>query len=103
MKKIFLSLLLLAVGLMSAQAQVKSPDAFLGYPLGSRFTPHHQIIAYFKYLAGINKNIQLISYGKTYEHRELIAAVISSKENMDNLEQIRKTNLSLSKAEKGIN
>jgi len=103
MKKIFLSLLLLAGGLMSAQAQVKSPDAFLGYPLGSRFTPHHQIIAYFKYLAGINKNIQLISYGKTYEHRELIAAVISSKENMDNLEQIRKTNLSLSKAEKGIN
>ena len=103
MKKIFLSLLLLAGGLMSAQAQVKSPDAFLGYPLGSRFTPHHQIIAYFKYLAGINKNIQLISYGKTYEHRELIAAVISSKENMDNLEQIRKSNLSLSKAEKGIN
>jgi len=95
--------LLLAGGLMSAQAQVKSPDAFLGYPLGSRFTPHHQIIAYFKYLAGINKNIQLISYGKTYEHRELIAAVISSKENMDNLEQIRKSNLSLSKAEKGIN
>ena len=102
MKKIFLSLLLLAGGLISADAQVKSPDAFLGYPLGSRFTPHHQIVAYFKYLAGINKNIQLISYGKTYEHRELIAAVISSKENMANLEQIRKTNISLSKAEKGI-
>jgi len=103
MKKIFLSLLLLSTGLISAYAQVKSPDAFLGYSLGSRFTPHHQVVAYFKYLAGINKNIQLISYGKTYEHRELIAAVISSTENMDNLEQIRKTNLSLSKAEKGMN
>jgi len=103
MKSLLLSLLLFVIGLTGLNAQIKSPDAFLGYPLGSRFTPHHQIVAYFKYLAGVNKNIQLISYGKTYEHRELLAAVISSKENMDNLEQIRKNNISLSKAEKGIN
>jgi hypothetical protein len=100
MKKIILSFLFLMISAASLEAQVKSPDAFLGYPLGSRFTPHHQIVAYFKYLAGLNKNIRLIEYGKTYENRPLLAAIISSKENMDNLEQIRNANLALSRADK---
>ncbi|SEA92847.1 M14 metallopeptidase family protein [Pedobacter hartonius] len=99
MKITIISLFLLFAGFLGLNAQVKSPDDFLGYPLGSKFTPHHQVIAYFKYLAGINKNIQLISYGKTYENRELMVAVISSGENMGRLEQIRKTNIGLSRAE----
>lgn len=101
MNRIYLSILLLITSLSGLFAQVKSPDEFLGYPLGSRFTPHHQILAYFRYLAGTNKAIKLIDYGQTYEHRELLVAVISSSENMENLEQIRKTNISLSRAEKG--
>ncbi|HEY0177524.1 MAG TPA: M14 family zinc carboxypeptidase, partial [Pedobacter sp.] len=99
MKRIILSLSFMIIGLTSLNAQIKSPDEFLGYSLGSKFTPHYQIIAYFRYLAGMNKNIHLISYGKTYENRELMVAVISSPENMANLEQIRKNNLSLSRAE----
>jgi len=104
MKKIILSFLFLAIGVAGLNAQIKTPDEFLGYPLGSRFTPHAQIIAYFKYVAAQNKNIQLITYGQTYEHRELIVAIVSSKKNMDNLEQIRESNLDLSRAgQKGIN
>lgn len=99
MKITVISILFLFAGFPGLNAQVKSPDDFLGYPLGSKFTPHYQVIAYFKYLAGINKNIQLISYGRTYENRELLVAVISSKENMGRLEQIRKTNIGLSRAE----
>ncbi len=84
-----------------AIAQVKSPDAFLGYPLGSRFTPHQKVVDYFKYVAGLHeKDMKLISYGKTYEGRELLVAIISSRRHMDNLEQIRKTNLGISRAEK---
>ncbi|MHA4893713.1 M14 metallopeptidase family protein [Pedobacter sp. PWIIR3] len=84
-----------------AGAQVKSPDAFLGYPLGSRFTPHQKVVDYFRYVAGQHeKDMRLISYGKTYEGRELLVAIVSSRQNMDNLEQIRKTNLSISRAEK---
>jgi len=99
MKKAILSFIFLIIGLSLAIAQIKSPDAFLGYPLGSRFTSHDHIVAYFKYLAGENSNIKLIDYGKTYEHRELMVAVISSKENMDHLEEIRAANISLSRAE----
>lgn len=99
LKRILLSVSFLVIGMTGLRAQLKSPDEFLGYPLGSKFTPHYQILAYFKYLAAANENIQLISYGKTYENRELTIAVISSKENMDRLEEIRKANLSMSRAE----
>jgi len=101
MKKIILLFLSLLLCFTAIRAQVKSPDAFLGYPLGTRFTAHYQIMAYFKYLAGEDSKIKLINYGKSYENRELLVAVVSSKENMENLEQLRKNNLSLSKAEGG--
>lgn len=100
MKKISLFLLFFALYFTSLQAQIKSPDEFLGYSLGSRFTPHAQVVAYYRYLAGLNKNIRLVDYGKSYEKRDLLVAIISSTENMDNLEQIRKANLALSRAEK---
>jgi len=103
MKTIILSFLWLVLSLFALQAQVKSPDAFLGYPLGTQFTPHYQILAYFRYLADADNNIQLISYGKTYENRELLVAVVSSKENMKHLEQIRKNNLGLSEADGKVN
>lgn len=84
-------------------AQTPSPDEFLGYPLGSRFTPHQKVVDYFKKVAATNKNIQLQVYGKTYEGRELLMAIVSDPENMQRLEQIRTTNLSFANAEKGAN
>lgn len=99
MKYFLLPFLFLLSGLSIAGAQTKSPDEFLGYALGSKFTSHDKVIDYFKYISGKEKNIKVVSYGKTYEGRELLIAVISSKENMDDLEQIRKYNVSLSKAE----
>lgn len=102
MKKIYVSFLLFITAITTLQAQIKSPDEFLGYPLGSRFTPHTQIVAYYRYLAGLNKNIKLIDYGKSYEQRELLVAVVSSQDNIANLEQIRETNVGLSKAGKKV-
>lgn len=84
----------------SIDAQIKSPDDFLGYSLGSRFTPHYKVLEYFKYIGGTNKNVKIQKYGKTYEGRELLVAIISAKENLDNLEMIRKNNVAMSNAEK---
>lgn len=100
MKKYILSLLFLGLINSTLFAQIPSPDEFLGYPLGSKFTPHQKVVDYFKKVASISKNIQLQVYGKTYEGRELLLAVVSDKENMDKLEQIRTTNLSLANADK---
>jgi hypothetical protein len=74
-------------------AQLKTPDEFLGYTLGERFTPHHRMEAYFKYVAENNPNIKLEYYGETYEHRPLFVAFIASPDNFAQLEDIRKANL----------
>ncbi|RZL50609.1 MAG: zinc carboxypeptidase [Pedobacter sp.] len=100
MKKYLLSLLFLSVVFANVFAQTPSPDEFLGYPLGSKFTPHQKVVEYFKKVAATNKNIQLQVYGKTYEGRELLLAVVSDQENMGKLEQIRTSNLSLTNADK---
>lgn len=74
-------------------AQTKDPASFLGYELGSRFTPHHKLIAYFEHVAATNKHVVLKQYGETNELRPLVAAFVSSQSNIDALEDIRTDNL----------
>ncbi|TRZ41822.1 M14 metallopeptidase family protein [Robertkochia solimangrovi] len=71
--------------------KIQSPSDFLGYHLGSEFSRHHQVIDYYEYLAEtLPDQVKLIPYGKTYEGRELLLAVLSSPENISNLETIKK-------------
>lgn len=92
-KPIFAVLLLMS---MSAMAQLKTPDEFLGYPLGSKFTPHYKIVNYFSQTAAaLPQLMKLEKYGETNEGRELLLAFVSSADNMSRLEEIRKNNLRL--------
>ncbi|AMQ55395.1 M14 family metallopeptidase [Algoriphagus sanaruensis] len=93
MKKSVLTLSLVLSILFGALAQLKTPEQFLGYKPGDRFTPHHRMVDYFEYVASQNPNIKLIQYGETNEKRPLFIAILSSPENMANLEQIRTDNL----------
>lgn len=68
---------------------IPSPQEFLGYPIGTHFTRHDRIIAYFEELAKHSDKIQLETIGKTYEERPLIIATISSPSNLSNLEAIK--------------
>ncbi|RNL50553.1 M14 family metallopeptidase [Pedobacter jejuensis] len=96
MKKLFTLFVLTLSSVIYVNAQVKTPDEFLGYELGSHFTAHHKVAEYFKQTANAAaKNVKLIGYGKTNEGRPLLAAVISSAENINKLEQIRTNNLLL--------
>src|SRR5687768_6243592 len=94
MKKLFLiaALALLVVG-VQAQQKLLSPEEFLGYELGDRFTRHHRVMEYYKHVADVMPNVDLIQYGETYEYRPLIYAVVTSPDNFKNLEQIRQDNL----------
>jgi hypothetical protein len=100
MKKYHLVLFFLSFTSTFVLAQTPSPDEFLGYPLGTRFTAHQKVVDYFKKVAATNKNIQLQVYGKTYEGRELVMAIVSDASNMDRLEQIRTNNLNMANADK---
>ena len=74
-------------------AQVKSPEQFLGYKLGDRYSPHFKVVSYFKQVAEANTTmVKLEQYGQTNEGRPLLLAFISSAENISNLENIRKNN-----------
>jgi hypothetical protein len=74
-----------------------SPDAFLGYKLGTRFTQHYKVVEYFKYLSkGFPQKMKIQSYGSTNEGRELLIAVVSSSDNINNINEIQKNNLRLS-------
>jgi len=81
---------------LSATAQLQSPEAYLGYEIGDRFTPHWKITGYFQSVASaVPGMVKLEKYGETNEGRPLQVAFISSPENMQNLEMIRKNNLRL--------
>ncbi|POY37063.1 zinc carboxypeptidase [Solitalea longa] len=93
-------LFLLMVVSLRAQS-IQSPDAFLGYPLGSRFTPHYKVLAYFDYISKATSNVKIQQYGETYEHRPLEIAIVSSNENSSKLEDIRNNNLKLAGIQQG--
>ena len=86
-------LFLATISVNMAAQEIKSPDGFLGYELGTRFTFHHDVTGYFRYVADASSNAVWLPYGETYEGRPLGVCFVSSPENLANLEQIRIANL----------
>jgi hypothetical protein len=91
--KLLLVIAIFTLGSLCGQ-NIKSPSEFLGYEIGSRFTRHHKVVDYFKYVNENLTNVQLEKYGESNEHRPLYLSYVSSQKNIDNLENIRKENLS---------
>jgi hypothetical protein len=102
MKTLYWLTTLMFVGVAAtAQHTLQSPEEFLGYQLGDRFTLHYRAIDYYKHVAETMPNVKLVEYGKTYEHRPLVYAVVTATENFKNLEQIRLDNLRRAGVEPG--
>jgi hypothetical protein len=92
-KTIFSVIVFISISFSLIAQNTPSPTEFLGYEIGEKFTRHHQIIEYFKAVASVNSStMKLESYGKTNEGRELLLAFISSKENIEKLDQIKMNN-----------
>lgn len=93
--KSLLSILVILVLSISVTAQnVPSPETYLGYKVGTRYTRHHKIVEYFNTVAKARPDmVKIESYGQTNEGRELMLAFVSSPENMQRLEAIRLNNL----------
>ncbi|THU40649.1 zinc carboxypeptidase [Niastella caeni] len=95
MKKVPVVLALLLITSL-ALSQVKSPDQFLGYKLGTRYTPHYNIVNYCKQVAEAAPNmVKLEQYGTTNEGRPLLLLYVTSPGNMERLEAVRQNNLRL--------
>ncbi|MDR5590770.1 M14 family metallopeptidase [Christiangramia sp. SM2212] len=81
--------------------ELKTPAEFLGYELGSQFSRHADVVNYFNHIAENSALVEYHTYGKTNERRPLTYAVISSEENISNLEDIRKAHLNSTGIENG--
>jgi len=71
----------------------------LGYEVGERISSHAQMLQFFDALkASSPKNMKIFEYGRTWENRKLIYAVIGSEENIANLGQFESNMQDLSDA-----
>ncbi len=75
--------------------EVPTPESVIGHAIGERFTRHHQIVDYVKALAASSEHVIASEYGRTHQGRPLYTMTISSKENLDRLDEILAANREL--------
>jgi len=82
------SILLLSCFVPSIYCQVTSPEAYLGYRPGDNFhlATYEKLIGYFELLDSESERIQVWDMGPTTEGRRMKYAIISSEENMADLD-----------------
>ncbi len=76
-------------------ANVPNPKEFLGYEIGDYLTDNLQMAAYIQRLKETSNRVRVFQYGESVERRKLWLVVISSPQNLANLEQIRESISSL--------
>jgi hypothetical protein len=74
---------------------VPSPSDVLGYNVGEWLVSHDLLVSYFRVLAQTSPRVKYEVYGKTHEGRPLTLAIISSEENIKNIEEIKKKHLQI--------
>ncbi len=95
-KRFVLFACLLVFSLVNDAQILQSPETFLGYKVGTKYTRHHKVVEYFKAVAAAKKDMVIVEkYGVTNEGRELMLTYISTPENIQQLDNIRTNNLRL--------
>ncbi|NDV63411.1 hypothetical protein G0Q06_13175 [Puniceicoccales bacterium CK1056] len=80
---------------MAYASSITKSETYLGYEIGNRLLTHGELIGYLRLLAAESDRIQLVETGKTHGGRPLITLIISSPENLANLESLREQHLQL--------
>lgn len=71
-------------------AEVIDPQNFLKHQIGEWHITHDQLYHYMKSLCESSPNCIFEEIGRTHENRPLVNLIISSKENLNNLDEIKK-------------
>jgi hypothetical protein len=72
---------------------IPTPEAFLGYPVGSHYTRHDQVVAYLRELDRLSDRITVQEIGRSYEERPLLSVVVTSAANQERIDQIQRAHL----------
>lgn len=88
--KRFFFLLLAITSVVSAQT-LKSPEEYLGYKVGAdyKIADYETISKYFQLLSENSKKITFEIIGKTSQNRDMFMSVISSEENIANINKYK--------------
>lgn len=76
-------------------SSIPTPLEVLGHRFGERHAFHWEMERFIRAVDKVSERVEVRSYGKTYQGRELVYLIISSPENMERLEDIRTANLKL--------
>ncbi|MDG2520720.1 M14 family zinc carboxypeptidase [Caulobacter segnis] len=77
-------------------AAIPTPEAFLGYPIGSHYTRHDQVVAYLRELDRLSDRVSVEEIGRTYEGRPLLAVTITSGANHGRLAELQAAHAAVS-------
>ncbi len=69
-------------------ANIPTPEEFLGYQIGEWHISHDQLTYYLKELARLSPRVTIEEYARSYEARPLSLLTITSVENQKNIDQI---------------
>lgn len=73
----------------SLNPDIKSPEQFFGFQLGSRHLFHHQIVAYSKYLDEASDRVQLIYYAQSHGKRPLLVLMVTRDADSQDFDQLQ--------------
>ncbi|MUP46447.1 zinc carboxypeptidase [Gramella sp. BOM4] len=75
--------------------EIPTPQEVIGFVPGEWHVSHDRLLNYMHKLAEVSPRIQIENRGFTYEGRPLVLLTISSEENLNNIEEIRKNHVAL--------
>jgi len=95
-KRFFIWILLFPI--LIYPQQMKSPEEFLGFKVGAdyKIASYETIQNYFKHMTQFSKQIIYQEIGKSSLKRDMFMAIVSSEENIKNIEQYREISKKLS-------
>ena len=79
---------------------IPTPESVIGHQVGEWHITHDKLIQYMEVLAKSSDRITIENRGFTYEDRPLILLTISSKENHQNIDKIKKEHKEISDGNK---
>ncbi len=82
---------------VSYKDQIPKPQDIIGFVPGEWHASHDLILNYMRELARVSSRITIENRGSTYEGRPLVLLSITSEKNHENLEEIRKRHVDLTR------
>ncbi|MEP3388731.1 MAG: M14 family zinc carboxypeptidase, partial [Reichenbachiella sp.] len=75
---------------------IPTPKTILGHEVGEWHVSHDKLVQYMYALAESSERVEIEEYARSHENRPLLTLKISSPDNINNLEKIRKEHLKIS-------